>query len=149
MTTDTLIRVLAFSATLLATEMIENIFLINYENGRFKFRFHKGNLNPFISKDRAFLIWLGQLLIAGLLSIPLGNYFTYFINVNQFYYIPMFSLLGITAVVFGTRVLKIGMTNNMKIAIFVLMGITIVSIWFLTNGDISKLHPLNIPLNAT
>ena len=130
-------------ATLLVTELIGNIFLID-AGGRFKFRFHAGHLNPFISRDKAFIIWVVQLIIAALLSTPLGFYFEKLISINQFYYIPILCLMGIAFIVFGTKILRITMSKNMWIAIIVFSLVFVVSLYLLTNGQFSKLPKFNL-----
>ena len=144
MALDSLIQLLAFLVTILITEMLENIFLLEYSGGKFKLRFHSGNLNPFISRDKTLIIWAIQLVIAGLLSIPLGKYFQHFIAINEAYYIPIFSLVGISFIVFGGRILGIRMSKNMWWAIVILALIFFIVLYGLSSGDFGQFNPLRI-----
>ena len=84
--------ILAFLITLLITEFISDLFLENYGKGKIKFKLSTKHLNPFIKKEKALIIWAVVIIFAGLVSIPIGNYFQIFVSSNIFYYIPLLSL---------------------------------------------------------
>lgn len=137
---------LAFLSAALVSEMLSNIFLIQQGRG-FKFRFHPGNLNPFISREKTLIIWGIQLIVAGLLSIPLQDYFEAFIRVNEYYYVPIFCLALLGFVAIGVNSLNITMSKNMWIFTIVCIVVLIGSLYLLTGGDYHKLQPINLNLS--
>jgi hypothetical protein len=144
MATDLLIAALAFIVTLLATEVLASIVLIAFPNGKYKLRFHSGNLNPFISNDKTLLVWVVQLIVTGLLSIPIGNYFEYFLKQNEFYYVPIFCLVGISCIVIGTKRLDIKMNRDLWWAIAIFSAIALLALYALTGGELSQLQRVQL-----
>lgn len=139
MTSNLFIQGLAFLITLLATDIIEGLFLENYGNGKIKFKLNPEKLNPFISKEKALLIWVVQVIVSGLVSIPLGKYFEGFVTLNIFYYFPLLCLSLIVLVALGARNLQIKMNRNLWKIVIISFVLFIISLILLTGGNIQNL----------
>lgn len=134
---------LAFLITLLVTELLSNILLEQSSNGRFKFKLSGKKFNPFIKNEKALLIWVLQIVISGLASIPLGRYFESFVTINAFYYVPLACLSVISLIILGVQSLNIKMNRNIWTAVIVSIIGFILSLGILINWDISNLKPLH------
>jgi len=127
---ETFLRISAFLIVLLIEEILSDILLLNYKDGKIKFKWGaKGNLNPFIKHDKALGYWFIQIILAAVFSNYLFDYFQNILAIQPKYNISVFFGTISAMFVLGVRQLNIKLSERRRIYFIISILISIVS-WY-------------------
>jgi hypothetical protein len=126
---EILLRTASLVTTYLVLQVFfENLLVIRYSGGRFKFRFHTGQLNPFISHNKAILLKIVEILLTVHLSGYVENFFVSVLSSNTQYRYPIFVGTVLSAYIVIMRDLNIKMNKERGIIFLTLLALFIISL---------------------